>query len=292
MRRAHVVSTPISWRRIAADRAATALSYACAAAVLLPLVCVLGYMVWKGLASLNWAFIARGPVPAGMLGGGMANAILGSFLLLLMASAMGGPVGIAAGVYLAEYGRGTRFGQAVRFTADVLNGIPSIVFGIVLYLTLVLRQHHFCAFAGAVALAMLAVPPITRTTEEMLLNVPQSLRDAALGLGAPRWRTVVSVVLRTAAPGVTTGCMLAFARISGETAPLLFTAFGNQFVSMHPNEPIAALPLQIFTYAMSPYDDWHRMAWAGSLVLLVLIALSVAAMRFVAGYEPAKEDEG
>ena len=191
-------------------------------------------------------------------------------------------MGIAAGVYLAEYGRGRFLGNAVRFTADVLNGVPSIVMGIAIYSLIVLEQKHFSAFAGGVVLAIMMVPTITRTTEEMLATVPHATREAALGLGVPKWRTTISVALRTASPGIITGCMLAFARVAGETAPLLFTAFGNQFWSLKLNEPIGALPLQIYTYAISPYEEQHRLAWAGSLVLIVMIMVSVTLVRVFA----------
>ena len=192
------------------------------------------------------------------------------------------PIGIAAGVYLAEFGRGKPLANAVRFTADVLNGVPSIVMGISIYSLIVMQQKHFSALAGGVALAIMMVPTITRTTEEMLATVPHAIREAALGLGVPKWRTAISVSLRTASPGIITGCMLAFARVAGETAPLLFTAFGNQFWSFKLNEPIAALPLQIYVYAISPYDEWHRLAWAGALVLIVLIMVSVTLVRIFA----------
>ncbi len=193
---------------------------------------------------------------------------------------MGIPVGIAAGLYLAEFGRGTTIASAVRFTADVLNGVPSIVMGISIYALVVLHQKHFSAFAGGIALAVMMIPTITRTTEEMLLIVPNSVREAALGLGVPKWRTAISISLRTASPGIITGCMLAFARVAGETAPLLFTAFGNQFWSTSLTEPIAALPLQIFTYAISPYDDWHAQAWAGALVLIAIVLIISLVARF------------
>jgi phosphate transport system permease protein len=218
----------------------------------------------------------------GEVGGGMANAIFGSALLLAVGSLLGVPVGIASGIFLAEFGRGTALANAVRFTADVLNGVPSIVMGISVYALIVLPQKHFSAFSGGVALGIMMIPTITRTTEEMLATVPNAVREAALGLGVPAWRSVLAITLRTASPGIITGCMLAFARVAGETAPLLFTAFGNNFWSHNLNEPIAALPLQIYIYAISPYDDWHRLAWAGSLVLIVLIVVSVALVRFVA----------
>lgn len=251
--------------------------------VVAPLLAILGYLLYKGASSLNLAFFIHIPAPVGEPGGGMANSIVGSGIVLLLASLMGIPIGIAAGLYLAEFGRGTAIASAVRFTADVLNGVPSIVMGISIYALIVIRQKHFSALSGGVALAIMMVPTITRTTEEMLLIVPNAVREAALGLGVPKWRTALSISLRTASPGIITGCMLAFARVAGETAPLLFTAFGNQFWSFHLNEPIAALPLQIFVYAISPYDEWHRLAWAGSLVLIVLIMVSVTLVRIFAG---------
>jgi phosphate transport system permease protein len=250
--------------------------------VILPLLAILFYLLYKGASSLNLAFFTHVPAPVGEAGGGMANSIIGSGIILLLASLMGVPLGIAAGVYLAEFGRGRALATAVRFTADVLNGVPSIVMGIAIYSLIVVQQKHFSALAGGVALAIMMVPTITRTTEEMLATVPHAIREAALGLGVPKWRTVISVSLRTASPGIITGCMLAFARVAGETAPLLFTAFGNQFWSFKLNEPIAALPLQIYVYAISPYDEWHRLAWAGSLVLIVLIMVSVTLVRIYA----------
>ena len=251
--------------------------------VLTPLVAILFYLIYKGASSLNLAFFTHIPAPVGEAGGGMANSIVGSGIVLALASSMGIPIGIAAGLYLAEFGRGRFVGNAVRFTADVLNGVPSIVMGIAIYSLIVMRQKHFSAFSGGVALAIMMVPTITRTTEEMLLQVPMSVREAALGLGVSKWRTALSISLRTASPGIITGCMLAFARVAGETAPLLFTAFGNQFWSFALTQPIAALPLQIFVYAISPYDEWHRLAWAGALVLIALIMISVSLVRIFAG---------
>jgi len=248
--------------------------------VLAPLIAIFGYLVYRGVGSIHWAFLTQLPKPVGETGGGMANAIVGSIFILAIASIIGVPFGIGAGIYLAEFGR-NRFGGFIRFTADVLNGVPSIVIGIVAYSIVVLYQKHFSALAGGVALAIMMVPTICRTTEEMLLLVPQALREAAYGLGVPRWRTTLSIVLRTATSGVITGIMLAFARVAGETAPLLFTAFGNQFWNLRYNQPTAALPLQIFVYAISPYDEWHRLAWAGALVLIILIVASVAAVRYV-----------
>lgn len=269
-------------RRAAVNYFIGSLSVLATLIVLAPLAAILVYLIFKGASSLNLAFFTQVPAPVGETGGGMANSIVGSALILLVASLMGVPIGIAAGVYLAEYGRGTMLGNAVRFTADVLNGVPSIVMGIAAYSLVVVPQKHFSALAGGIALAIMMVPTITRTTEEMLATVPHAIREAALGLGVPKWRTTLSVSLRTASPGIITGCMLAFARIAGETAPLLFTAFGNEFWSFRLNEPIAALPLQIYVYAISPYDEWHRLAWAGSLVLIVLIMASVTLVRIYA----------
>jgi phosphate transport system permease protein len=249
--------------------------------VIAPLVAIFIDLVYKGTSSLNWNFFTKIPAPVGEPGGGMANAIVGSAVLLAVASALGIPIGIAAGIYLAEYGRGTKLSNVVRFTADVLNGVPSIVMGVAVYALIVVPTKGYSAFAGGVALGIMMIPTVARTTEEMLLMVPHSIREAALGLGVPNWRSMVSITLKTAMPGVITGCMLAFARVAGETAPLIFTAFGNQFWSTALNQPIAALPLQIYVYALSPYDEWHRLAWAGSLVLIVLIVVSVSLVRYV-----------
>jgi len=269
----------ISLRRRVTDRVMTGLAIVTVILVLVPLFAIFAYLVYRGIGSLNWSFLTQTPKPVGEAGGGMANAIVGSAVILFLASLIGVPVGVGAGIYVAEYGR-NRLGDAIRFTADVLNGVPSIVIGIVAYSIVVLAQGHFSALAGGVALSIMMIPTITRTTEEMLLLVPRALREAAYGLGIPRWRTTLSITLRTATSGVITGIMLAFARVAGETAPLLFTALGNQFWSVKVNEPTAALPLQIYTYALSPYDDWHRQAWAGAFVLIVLIVTAVAAVRF------------
>ena len=207
--------------------------------------------------------------------------MVGSGVILLLASVIGIPFGVGTGIYLAEFGR-DRFGNVIRFAADVLNGVPSIVMGIAVYGLVVLRQGHFSALAGGIVLGIMMVPTVSRSTEEMLLMVPQNIREAALGLGIPQWRTTISVTLRTASSGIITGIMLAFARVAGETAPLLFTAFGNQFWSLKVNQPIAALPLQIFVYAISPFDEWHRQAWAGALVLVALIVATVAVVRLLA----------
>lgn len=272
----------VTLRRSVTNHLVTGVAIISTVLVLVPLVAILGYLLYKGASSLNLAFFTHVPVPIGVGGGGMANAIAGSAAILGLASLLGIPLGIGAGVYLAEYARGTWFGAAVRFTADVLNGVPSIVMGLSAYALIVARQQHFSGFAGSVALAIMMVPTVTRTTEEMLATVPNPVREAALGLGIPKWRTVLSISLRTASPGIITGCMLAFARVAGETAPLLFTAFGNQFWSFDLNQPIAALPLQIYVYALSPYDEWHRLAWAGALVLIVMIMVSVTLVRIFA----------
>ncbi|HXY77869.1 MAG TPA: phosphate ABC transporter permease PstA [Candidatus Acidoferrales bacterium] len=270
----------ISLRRRVTDHVMTAAALSTVLLVLAPLVAIFGYLVYRGIGSVDWAFLTQTPKPVGEVGGGMANAIVGSAFILGIASLIGVPFGVGAGIYLAEYGR-NRLGSAIRFTADVLNGVPSIVIGIVAYAIVVLYQKHFSALAGGVALAIMMVPTISRTTEEMLLLVPQALREAAYGLGVSRWRTTLSITLRTATSGVITGVMLAFARVAGETAPLIFTAFGNQFWSLRLDQPTAALPLQIYIYALSPSDDWHRQAWAGSLVLIVLIVAAVSAVRYV-----------
>ena len=270
---------PIALRRRITDHVMTGVAVLTVILVLLPLCAIFAYLVYRGVGSINWAFLTQTPKPVGESGGGMANAIVGSAVILGLASILGVPLGIGAGIYVAEYGQ-NRFGSVIRFTADVLNGVPSIVIGIVAYAIVVLYQKHFSALAGGVALAIMMVPTITRTTEDMLLLVPRALREAAYGLGVPRWRTTLSITLRTATSGVITGIMLAFARVAGETAPLLFTAFGNQFWNLRTNQPTAALPLQIFAYAISPYDEWHKQAWAGALVLIVLIVSAVAAVRF------------
>jgi phosphate transport system permease protein len=269
------------WKRRLMDHLVTGMALGATLLVVAPLVAILAYLVMKGFGAINWAFLTQPPKPVGETGGGMGNAILGSAIILGIASLIGVPLGIGSGIYLAEYGRG-RLATMVRFLADVLNGVPSIVMGIAVYSLIVIRQKHFSALSGGVALGIMMIPTVTRATEEMLLMVPRSIREAALGLGIPEWRTVISVVLRTAMPGVITGVMLAFARVAGETAPLLFTAFGNQFWNVKLDQPTAALPLQIFNYAISPYDEWHRMAWAGALILIALVVGAVAVVRLVA----------
>src|SRR6266566_4376397 len=238
-----IAAAPVSFRRRAMNALVTGAAAGAVLLVLLPLGAIFVYLVYKGFGSLNWAFLTQIPKPVGEAGGGMANAIAGSAYILLIASAIGVPIGIGAGIYLSEYGR-NRLGDLIRFTADVLNGVPSIIVGIVAYGLVVLSQGHFSALAGGVALA---------------------------------------IMMRTATSGVITGIMLAFARVAGETAPLLFTAFGNQYWNWKMNQPTAALPLQIFTYAISPFDEWHRQAWAGALILIILIVVSVTAVRIAAG---------
>ena len=243
----------------------------------LPLLFILLNLVAKGAGSLSVAFFTREPVPAGETGGGVLHAIVGTLLIVGGASLIGLPVGIAAGVYCAEY-TGSRLAKATRFLADVMNGTPSIVVGVFAWTLIVARQKHFSALAGSCALAMLMIPMVLRTTEELIRLVPNSLREAALALGYPRWRTSLGVVVRTALPGIVTGSLLAVARVAGETAPLLFTALGSQYLSYRLNEPMAALPLTVYTYAIGPYEEWHQYAWATALVLiLVVLVLSLAA---------------
>src|SRR5215831_12986414 len=274
--------------RSATDHLVTGLAILATVLVVVPLVAIFVYLLLKGASSLNVNFFIKNPAPEGELGGGMANAIVGSGVLLAIASVIGVPIGIGAGIYLAEFGRGTKLANSIRFTADVLNGVPSIVMGLAAYSLIVVPKipflpftGHFSATSGGVALGFMMIPTVCRTTEEMLLMVPNAIREAALGLGVPNWRAVLSVSVRTASPGIITGCMLAFARVAGETAPLLFTALGNAFWSTSPNRPIEALPLQIWVYASGPYEDQHRLAWAGALVLIVLIVLAVSLVRYV-----------
>ena len=262
----------------------TALGFITLAALIVtvPLFLILGTVVVRGLGTFNWAFLTQIPKPIGEEGGGMGNAILGSILLLGFASLIGVPLGIGAGIFLAEYGR-NKFGNIVRFTADVLNGVPSVVIGMTAWALVVVPQGHFSLISGSVALGIMMIPVISRTTEEVLLLVPQSIREAALGLGIPKWRTILSVVLRSASAGIVTSVMLAFARIAGESAPLMFTAFGNEFWSSSPNQPVAALPLQIYKYAIQPYEQAHAQAWTAALVLISMIVLTVVFVRFIVG---------
>jgi phosphate transport system permease protein len=267
-------------RRRAMSYVMVALTCVAAALAIVPLVAILGYLIRQGAGALSLDFFTSMPKPVGEEGGGMANAIVGTLILIGIASGVGLPIGIGAGLYLAERG-GTRLANLVRFLADVLNGLPSIVMGIFAWEFLVRPIGHFSALAGGAAIGAMMIPLVTRTTEEMVRTVPQSLREAALALGFPRWRTSLQIVLRTALGGIVTGVLVAVARVAGETAPLLFTAFGNQFFSTKLTQPIAALPLQVFVYAISPYDEWHAQAWAGALVLIALVLVISVASRLV-----------
>ena len=257
----------------------TSLTALCTFVAIGILVIILSYIAWQGIASLSFRFLVDSPRPVGE-GGGIGNAILGSVVLLTLSSAFGLPFGIAVGVYLSELGKG-RFATLVRFIADTLTGIPSIVTGVFVYTILVLPMKHFSALAGGVALALVMVPIVARTTEEMLKLVPHSLREGALALGAPQWRVTLGVVVPAAASGIATGAMLAIARVSGETAPLLFTAFGSRFFNYYLDQPIASLTVQIYYYALSPYDEWHAQAWAATLVLMTLILAINIVVRFL-----------
>ena len=263
------------------DAAVRGLCLLATVAALIPLGLVLFYVTSRGIGGLDWAFFTELPKPVGETGGGMANALLGTLELVGLACLFGIPPGVLAGVYLAEFGK-HRFAKLVRFSADVMSGVPSITIGIFVYTLIVLRTKSFSAYAGGVALAVLMLPTVTRTTEELLRLVPEALREAALGLGVPKWRATLSVVLRTAAPGIATGIMLAIARVAGENAPLLFTAFNNAFWPTGLAQPTASLPVQIYTYAVSPYDDWHQKAWAAALVLIgMVLVLNVSARVLV-----------
>jgi len=259
----------------------TGLTYGAAALAILPLAVILGMLIVKGAGSIDLNFFIKSAAAPGEAGGGFSHAIVGTLIIVSLACVVGVPVGVATGIFLAEFGGG-QFGFVVRFIADVLNGVPSIVIGIFAWTWLVRPMGHFSALAGGCALAIILVPILARTTEEMVRLVPNSLREAALALGYPRWRTSLVVVVRTAAAGIVTGCLVAIARVAGETAPLLFTALGNQFFSTRLKGAMAALPLQIYVYALGPYDEWHRQAWAGALVLIVLVlALSLVARSVV-----------
>lgn len=258
------------WRKFK-NRFAQVLTCACALAVVVPLGLIFFHVLRSGVGSVNWAFFTQLPKPVGEAGGGMANAIVGTFELLGLASLLGVPVGILGGIYLSEYGS-SALNWWIRFGADVLNGVPSIIWGMVVYALIVVPTKTFSTWAGGIVLGMIMVPLIMRTTEEVLRLVPGGYREAAMALGIAQWRTILQIVVRTALKGIVTGVLLALARVAGETAPLLFTAFGNRFWNHHLSDPIAAMPLQIFNYAISPYEDWHRQAWAGALVLLLLVA--------------------
>jgi len=275
-------------RRRIMDRAMTALAVVAVLVALVPLASVLVYTVVQGASAINWAFFTQLPQPVGEPGGGMANAVVGTLILVVLASCIGAPVGILGGLFLGELGGG-RLGGLIRYAADVMNGIPSIVIGVFVYAIAVVPVKHFSALAGGLALGVIMIPLVMRTTEEIVRLVPVSLREASLALGIPWWITTLRIVLRTAAAGVVTGVMLAVARIAGETAPLLFTAFNNQFWPTGLNQPVASLTVQLYNYAIAPYDDWHRQAWAAALVLMTITLLfnivSRLAMRarFAAG---------
>jgi phosphate transport system permease protein len=274
------MSTPrLAWRK-GLNFVMLSLTGVAALGVVSVLFLILGYLIWNGGASLSLNFFTQLPKPVGETGGGMANAILGSLKLLFLAAVMGLPVGLLAGVYLAEFG-GHAFSFIIRYTADLLNGVPSIVIGIFAYSVAVLPVKHFSALAGGIALAIMVIPITVRSTEEFLRAVPGSLREGAMALGASKWKTIATVVLPAASGGILTGMLLALARVAGETAPLLFTAFSNRFWTSGWGQPIASLPVMIYTYAIAPYDDWHRQAWAAGLVLLGLVLLSNLGARFI-----------
>lgn len=259
-----------TWRRKVVSSVVVVLSFGAVLLALLPLAAVLFYVVKQGIASVNWAFFTHMPAPVGELGGGMANSIVGTLMVTGLGGLFGIPIGVIAGLYAAEY-RGTRLASATRFAADTLNGVPSIVIGIFAYGVVVLPMHGFSALAGGFALGVMMLPLVMRTTEELLLLVPGTLREGALALGATRARAAFSVVLPAALPGIMTGILLALARVAGETAPLIFTAFNNRFFTADPTQPVSTLTVQIWNYAVAPYQDWHRQAWAGALVLVLLV---------------------
>lgn len=288
-----MASFVFKWRK-AKSTLMSVICFAAAAVVVLPVVLVLFHLVRQGAGSLNWSFFTHLPKSPGEAGGGMANAIVGSLVLVCLAALIGVPIGVLGGVYLSEYAS-PRLNWAVRFAADILNGTPSIVWGIVVYALVVMPGKPFSvgfsAYAGGLALGFIMLPLVLRTTEQMLALVPHSYREAALALGIPKWKGIVHIVLKIAGKGIITGILLACARVAGETAPLLFTALGNQFWSHKLTEPIAALPLQIFVYAIGPYDDWHRQAWAGALVLVGAgLAINVIVRIITRGWQPSYPD--
>jgi phosphate transport system permease protein len=267
------------WRRFK-NGLMQGLTLSCALVVITPLLLILFHLLKSGIGAINLDFFTHLPKPVGEIGGGMANAIVGTFVLLALASMFGVPLGILGGIFLAEYASAKMAGW-LRFAADILNGVPSIIWGMTVYGLVVLPMKTFSALAGGIVLGMMLVPLVMRTTEEAVMLVPNSYREAALALGIAQWRTVIQIVVPTALKGIVTGLLLGLARIAGETAPLLFTAFGNRFWTHHLSDPIAALPLQIFTYAISPYQDWHRQAWAGALVLLLFVSLINVSVRLL-----------
>jgi phosphate transport system permease protein len=267
------------WRKLL-NVVMLSLTGACALVTVAVLLGILGYLVWHGGSSLSWDFFTKLPKPVGDTGGGLANAIVGSGKLLLLASAVGMPIGVLAAIYLAEFG-GKTFSFIVRYTTDLLNGVPSIVIGIFAYALIVMPMHHFSTLAGGFALGIMMIPIAVRSTEEFLRAVPRSLREGAMALGASKWKTIATVIVPAAFQGILTGLLLDLARVAGETAPLLFTAFSNRYWSPGWNQPISSLPVMIFTYAISPYDDWHRQAWAAGLVLLGLVLVVNVASRLL-----------
>jgi phosphate transport system permease protein len=271
---------PIAFRRKATDRTMKALFVLSAFLVILPLFLIFFDLVWKGARELRWSLLTELPHPVGEPGGGIANGILGTLTIAGLAMAGGIPLAVLSGVYLAEYGKGM-LAYSVRFAVDLLAGVPSIIMGIFGYVLWVLPMKRFSAWAGACALSMIFIPIVVRTTEEMLKTVPIPVREAALALGIERWKTTLFITVRTASAGIITGILLAMARIVGETAPLLFTALGNQFWQTGLDQPIAAVPLQVFTYAISPYDDWHDKAWAGAVVLILMVLVLSMGARFL-----------
>jgi phosphate transport system permease protein len=271
------MSARLIWRK-SLNVAMLSLTGVCVLITVSVLFFILGYLVYNGGKDLSWNFFTHLPAPVGEVGGGMANAILGSLKLLLLAALFGVPIGLLGGVYLAEFG-GRTIPFVVRYTADLLNGVPSIVIGIFAYALVVMPMHHFSTLAGGVALGIMVIPTVLRNTESFLTDVPPSLREGAFAMGANKWKMVATVVLPAASRGILTGVLLALARVAGETAPLLFTAFGNRFWSPGWNQPTSSLPVVIYTYATGPYEDWHRQAWAAGLVLLGLVLLTNILVR-------------
>jgi phosphate transport system permease protein len=280
------MSIRTAWRK-SLNAVMLSLTGACALITVSVLFVILGFLAWNGAQSIHWSFFTHLPAPTGELGGGIANAIVGSGKLLLLAACIGVPIGLIGAIYLAEYA-GTGFAFIVRYAADLMNGVPSIVIGIFAYTIIVVSMHHFSALAGGFALGIMMIPVILRSCEEFLKTVPRSLREGAMAVGASKWKTIVTVVVPAASGGIITAILLALARVAGETAPLLFTAFGNQFWSHGLNQPTAALPMVIYNYAMSPYDDLHRQAWAAGLVLLGLVLLTNIATRLVLSRQTAQ----
>ncbi len=276
-------------RRKATNLLVSTLAFLCAAITIVPLLMILGHLLSQGAKAVNLDFFTQLPKPVGEVGGGMANAIVGTLILIGLACLVGLPIGIIGGIYLAEFGN-NRTGWLVRFMSDILNGTPSIVIGIFAYTVVVLPMRRFSALAGAFALGIIMIPTVIRATEELIKLVPISVREAGLALGIPLWKVILRIVVPSAKAGIVTGVLLALARIAGETAPLLFTAFGNRFWHQGLDQPIASLPVQIFTYAISPFEDWHRQAWAGALVLIAMILILNILTRIVTRgqYRPMK----